>query len=99
MFDRGQSPLADNCASLFLYLILTAFVGGCGYLVYNTWLASVVPKKRRPEIVKVAASQTPALATGAKYDESWIPEHHIKKPAAQRTNSGKPKNVKGKKGE
>jgi len=85
---------------LFLYLILTAFVGGCGYFVYNTWLAQVVPKqKRRPEIVKVSAVQSPVMATGAKYDESWIPEGHIKKPATQRANSGKPKSVKGKKGE
>jgi len=46
--------------------------------------------------ITVSAESTPAdgiaVTTGAKpaYDESWIPEHHIKKPAAKKVGSGTP---------
>ncbi|KAL7274059.1 Increased recombination centers protein 22 [Rhizina undulata] len=87
---------------LFLYLVLAAVFGGAGYLVYNTWIAPVVPKSRRTpktDTVRIAGASTPAMASGSTYDESWIPEHHIKKPGNTRARSGTPKGVKNRKGE
>ncbi|KAI9847015.1 MAG: hypothetical protein M1837_003371 [Sclerophora amabilis] len=41
--------------------------------------------------VGVVGADGPAVTTGAKaYDESWIPEHHIKRPEAKRIRSGTP---------
>ncbi|CZR65456.1 probable signal sequence receptor alpha chain [Phialocephala subalpina] len=44
------------------------------------------------EQVSVIGADGPAVTTGAEaqkaYDESWIPEHHLKKPAAKRVQSG-----------
>jgi len=80
---------------LFLYLLLAGGFLGSAYFVYNTWLASVIPKPKRskPESVKIVGTQSPATATGAKYDQSWIPEHHLKKTAAA-PRSATPKGTK-----
>lgn len=56
--------------------------------------SSAGTKKAVPvdEQVSVIGADGPAVATGAEapkaYDESWIPEHHLKKPAAKRAQSG-----------
>ncbi|RPA93520.1 hypothetical protein L873DRAFT_51198 [Choiromyces venosus 120613-1] len=80
---------------LFLYLILTVIVAYSGYFVYNTWLASVIPitKRTKSDAPKLVRPTSP-LAQSGKYDESWIPEHHIKKPTTSRAKSG----VKNRKG-
>ncbi|CUS15473.1 unnamed protein product [Tuber aestivum] len=80
---------------LFLYLILAVTVAYAGYFVYNTWLASVIPitKRSRSDAPKLVRP-TPPLAQSGKYDESWIPAHHIKKPTTSRARSG----AKGRKG-
>ncbi|PWW79639.1 hypothetical protein C7212DRAFT_310798, partial [Tuber magnatum] len=74
---------------LFLYLILAVAVAYSGYYVYNTWLASVIPvvKRSRSDAPK-PVRPTPPLAQSGKYDESWIPAHHIKKPTTSRARSG-----------
>ncbi|KAK9468672.1 hypothetical protein V1512DRAFT_257640 [Lipomyces arxii] len=81
---------------LFLYIILSGFFGGLGYFVYNSYLKSYIVKKpaSKKRTVKSATSPEPAVssATGASattYDESWIPEHHLR--------SKSPKPIKGSK--
>ena len=74
----------------FLYLLLLSGIGGAGYWAYNTWLESVSPKKKRggsrPVAKKEIRAESPTAAAsgidGKKFDESWIPEHHIKRPAS-----------------
>ncbi|KAH8914667.1 hypothetical protein BT69DRAFT_1289877 [Atractiella rhizophila] len=71
-------------ALIFLYLILsTIFLGG-GYLAYTNFVASGGKKKRSKRPV-VAKSPVPVIdeVTGVekKYEDSWIPEHHLKSRA------------------
>ena len=89
--------------SIFLYLFLSATFAGILYFVYKTWIETLFPapaasakrgapstpaKKKTP---KNADDDSVAEATG-KYDESWIPEHHINRPAAaRRVKSGSKK--------
>lgn len=60
------------------YLITFGFIGGLGYLAYNTF----VPKGKK--IRKAAPTKTTGSATGESiagtgvYEEEWIPEHHLK---------------------
>lgn len=87
--------------SLFLYLLLAAGFGASGYFVYNTWLASVIPKTKRSgsdQVRLVRPAPTLAATSAGSYDESWIPEGHIKKPATTRARSGTPKGAKNRKG-
>lgn len=40
------------------------------------------------EQVSVIGADGPAVTTGAKFDESWIPAGHIQRPEAKRAKSG-----------
>ncbi|KJZ75566.1 hypothetical protein HIM_05029 [Hirsutella minnesotensis 3608] len=85
---------------IFLYLVLTAAFGGTLYFVYKTWIEALFPQAKRtktPRKSKVtvdpdaalSGSESAGAATGSKtYDESWIPDHHIKPPVAKRVKSG-----------
>lgn len=35
------------CCSIFLYLVLLAVFGGTCYFIYNTWITTLFPQKRR----------------------------------------------------
>ncbi|PAV16589.1 translocon-associated alpha [Pyrrhoderma noxium] len=59
------------------YLITFGFIGGLGYLAYN----SFVPKSRKirkPASAKPTGSTTDSIAGTGNYEEEWIPEHHLK---------------------
>ena len=43
------------------------------------------------EQVAVVGADGPAVTSGAKYDESWIPASHLQRPEAKRVRSGTPK--------
>ncbi|KAK9474419.1 uncharacterized protein V1510DRAFT_401501 [Dipodascopsis tothii] len=83
---------------LFLYVVLTAVFGGSGYFAYQKfgkpYLKARAKAQKQKEGVKprvARKSPTPVASTtgsDAKYDESWIPEHHL------RSSTPKPKNVK-----
>lgn len=98
--------------SIFLYIFLAAAFGGLCYFIYNTWITTLFPQKRRggkggerakrssggskkvdpADQASVIGADGPAVTTGAKaYDESWIPEGHLKRPEAKRVGSGRPK--------
>lgn len=88
---------------IFLYLVLSAAFAGALYFVYKTWIEALFPpakkaartpkKVRKTEIdAALSGSESAATASGSsKYDESWIPDHHIARPAGKRSKSGTPK--------
>ncbi|KAG5949436.1 hypothetical protein E4U53_005886 [Claviceps sorghi] len=84
---------------IFLYLFLSAVFAATLYFVYKTWIEALFPQVKRtkpagkkknmaPDADALSGSESAATATGSKtYDESWIPEHHIHRPAARRVKS------------
>ncbi|CAG8719611.1 3471_t:CDS:2, partial [Acaulospora morrowiae] len=74
---------------LFLYLIISAIFFGIGYLIFQAFFGGVKSKKgkRRPPVSKPEDSTTGTSSSSeVKYDESWIPEHHLR-PTSTRNNS------------
>lgn len=53
----------------------------------STGLKKVDPAEQ----VAVVGADGPAVTSGAKYDESWIPAAHLQRPEAKRIRSGTPK--------
>ena len=82
---------ADKGPSIFLYLILSALFGGTCYFVYKTWIETLFPqtrpvrKPRKQEAPEPVAPAPEATSTG--YDESWIPESHLQRPAGKRSKT------------
>ncbi|KAL2280390.1 hypothetical protein FJTKL_12625 [Diaporthe vaccinii] len=88
---------------IFLYIFLTGVFGGTLYFVYKTWIESLFPQaKRAPRVSKkgkkpveaaepLSGPESPSITTGADkgYDETWIPQHHVSRPATKRTKSKK----------
>lgn len=86
-----------------MYLFLTGVFGGTLYFVYKTWIESLFPQaKRAPRVGKkgkkpveaaepLSGPESPSITTGADkgYDENWIPQHHVSRPATKRTKSKK----------
>lgn len=73
---------------VFLYLLLASGCAGALYAVYGKWMESVTPKReRRAGRVKsqVVRETVTTTSTGnAVFDESWIPEHHLKKQGGKK---------------
>ncbi|EPS44733.1 hypothetical protein H072_1264 [Dactylellina haptotyla CBS 200.50] len=84
---------------LFLYLFILGLVGGGGYLAYETWVVPMLPKPKRVRTTAPVEAKTTSADVGkGGFDESWIPEHHLKRPVAQKVrSSGTPKPKAGKK--
>ncbi|KAF3908634.1 hypothetical protein AA313_de0202800 [Arthrobotrys entomopaga] len=85
---------------LFLYIFILGLVGAGGYVAYQTWVVPMLPKpKRVRREVPTEAKTTSADVPKGGFDESWIPEHHLKRPVAQKVRSSGTPKPKGKKGE
>lgn len=67
-----------------VYLLGLAIVAGIGYFVQQTYFPAARPRKgptggnpAASQSLKSAAATTGTMV-GQKYDEDWIPEHHLK---------------------
>lgn len=82
-------------------MVLSAVFAGTLYFVYKTWIEALFPQAKRanqPKKSKKAADadaapsgpESTGVATGATkgYDESWIPQHHMRPPVTKRVKSG-----------
>lgn len=82
--------------------------------MYSTWISTLFPQQKRSAGGKgakrasgaskktvdaadqVGGADGPAVTTA--YDESWIPEHHMKRPESRRVKSGGTPGKKGRVG-
>jgi hypothetical protein len=71
-------------------LILFGLLGGLSYLAYLTYIPQTKATRTKPKTSEISAPVGTVTATGAGgFEESWIPEHHFKKPkAVNRKKSG-----------
>lgn len=57
------------------------FLAGLIYLAYHSFVPQGrKPKSRKTPISDVSAPVGTVTATGARYQEEWIPERHLQKP-------------------
>lgn len=89
---HGLSAANITCASVFLYIFISAAFAGVLYFVYKTWIEALFPASAPKRSGPAAAPKTPrkdeAVATStAAVDDSWIPEHHRVRPTARRGKS------------
>ncbi|KAI0032516.1 hypothetical protein K488DRAFT_49705 [Vararia minispora EC-137] len=61
---------------LSTYFMVTALLGGLGYLAYITFVPQ--PKKARKPVA-VPPPEVETVTGTATYQEEWIPEHHLRK--------------------
>ncbi|PFH60515.1 hypothetical protein XA68_10829 [Ophiocordyceps unilateralis] len=93
---------------IFLYFVLSAAFAGTLYFVYKTWIEALFPQTKHIKPAKkskktadadaaLSGAESTAVSPGAgkTYDESWIPDHHIKPPVAKRVKSGVGSKKKG----
>ncbi|RGB26097.1 translocon-associated protein, alpha subunit [Rhizophagus diaphanus] len=59
---------------IFMYLILIGFFGGIGYLIFQSFFGGAKTKKGKKRIVKTEDN----TSESDKFDESWLPEQHLK---------------------
>lgn len=79
----------------FLYLFVSAVLGGAGYFIYKTWVAPLIPARRRKPFVKRRPAPNPnATATGPVIDKSWIPKHHLPSQQTRGKRGKQPKQEK-----
>ncbi|KIK62506.1 hypothetical protein GYMLUDRAFT_502229 [Collybiopsis luxurians FD-317 M1] len=57
------------------YLVVSAMVAGLGYVAYLSFVPQPKKKSRKPAISGPTGTVT---ASGAGYQEEWIPSHHLK---------------------
>lgn len=79
-------------------MIVTAFLGGASYFIYLTYMPAKKVKKSkrsRPEISAPTGKVT-VTSSGARYEEEWIPEHHLKKTKTRKpTTASSAEDVSG----
>ncbi|PSR81210.1 hypothetical protein BD289DRAFT_372908 [Coniella lustricola] len=88
---------------IFLYVFLTGAFGGTLYFIYKTWIEALFPqakkaprpskKVKKIEVLEpLSGNESPSgVSSGLdkSYDESWIPNHHQRRPTNKRTKSKK----------
>ncbi|KAK6505157.1 hypothetical protein TWF481_007078 [Arthrobotrys musiformis] len=73
---------------LFLYVFILGLVSAGGYVAYQTWVVPMLPKPKRVRPAAPVEAKTTSADVKTGFDESWIPEHHLKRPVAQKVRSG-----------